>query len=582
MDAALDAADHPARLIYLYQQITAAQRATELDDAFAARLAPGDYARYATDPARPALHHAIREAQLDGHDTTAIVEAITHDAMTGLRSVAAGLHGRLRQLRLPEQPRPPSWATQLPEARAEGPARDTAEAMDARTRAIGEQLAGRPQPWILDRLGVPPAQPGPLREDWISRAGQAGYARQAAGITDPNTAIGTRPEADPEKTAAWDRAAAALNLHAEEHHIRAASRAQLERDVRAYAQAAEAAPPDMGRQIDRHRTVAAELIRQAEQAQAESRRTDATDSRAAAAEHDAQADALTTAQEARNWWERDHDPQRQTARAARAELDRRGIRPEPEPRQPDAQAAEETSAAEAEAGSLAAWWQQLDTPDPGAGHIDPAWHAQIKAEQTASIEASRDEGSAWWQEFETAAQTTEAALATERENAIAAGQLGVPTTPEPDAPVPSRAADQVPAEAGHETTLEWWQQLDTPEPDVGHVDPAWHAQVKAEQTARVQADKTARREAAARAYPVTDTEIALYGPRRHDLAAQAEREQLLTAPTERDDPDAHETTGQYHARMQSYAQWQPETHPEATVEAPAKPEARPDEPDLEP
>jgi hypothetical protein len=42
MDAALDAADHPARLIYLYQQITAAQRAADLDDAIAARLTPGD------------------------------------------------------------------------------------------------------------------------------------------------------------------------------------------------------------------------------------------------------------------------------------------------------------------------------------------------------------------------------------------------------------------------------------------------------------------------------------------------------------------------------------------------------------
>ena len=35
MDAALDAADHPARLIYLYQQITAAQRAADLDNAIA-------------------------------------------------------------------------------------------------------------------------------------------------------------------------------------------------------------------------------------------------------------------------------------------------------------------------------------------------------------------------------------------------------------------------------------------------------------------------------------------------------------------------------------------------------------------
>jgi conjugative relaxase-like TrwC/TraI family protein len=527
MDAALDAADHPARLIYLYQQVTAAQRAAALDDAFATRLAPADYDRYRADPARPALHHAIREAQLAGHDTTAIVEAITAGSMTGLRSVAAGLHGRLKDLNLPERPPPPDWATQLPEARAEGPARACAQAMDERTRAIGEQIAERPQPWVLDRLGVPPAQPGPLREDWITRAGQVGYARQAAGITDPGTAIGARPEADPEKAAAWDRAARALNLAAEEHDIRAASRAQLERDVRAYAQAAEAAPPDLAPRISEHRTFAAEHQRQAEHDQAEGRHAAAADARAAAAEHTAQADALTLTQEARTWWERDHEPQRQAARDARAELQRRGIPAAPEPRQPDARAAEETIiAAEEENGSIAAWWQ----------------------------------------EFETAAQTTEAALATERENAIAAGQ---PWPRRPD-PAPETVA-------GTRPSLEWDQG-----PEPAHVDPAWHAQIKAAQTAAVEADRAARREASARACPVTDAEIALYGADRHDPATRAaEHEPVLAAPTELDDPDAHETTSEYHARMQSYAQWQPETHPEATAEIDAKPEARPDEPDLE-
>ena len=140
--------------------------------AIQARLSPDDYARYRADPARPALHHAIREAQLAGHDTAAIITAITNGAMTGARSVAAVLHGRLQHLNLPERPPPPSWTAQLPEARAEGPARQAAEAMDERTRTIGEQHATRPQPWIVDRLGMPPAQPGALLDDWITRAGR--------------------------------------------------------------------------------------------------------------------------------------------------------------------------------------------------------------------------------------------------------------------------------------------------------------------------------------------------------------------------------------------------------------------------
>ena len=119
MDAALDAADHPARLIYLYQQITAAQRAADLDDAIAARLSRDDYARYRADPARPALHHAIREAQLAGHDTAAIITAITHGAMTGARSVAAVLHGRLQHLQ-PPRTAPADW---LDRAAARSPRR---------------------------------------------------------------------------------------------------------------------------------------------------------------------------------------------------------------------------------------------------------------------------------------------------------------------------------------------------------------------------------------------------------------------------------------------------------------------------
>jgi conjugative relaxase-like TrwC/TraI family protein len=450
MDAALDAADHPARLIYLYQQITAAQRAAELDDAVAARLSPDDYARYRTDPARPALHQAIRHHQLAGHDAAAIIAAITQGTMTGARSVAAVLHGRLQHLRLPERPPPPDWATRLPEARSDGPARATAEAMDARALAIGEQLAEHPEPWVVDRLGVPPAQPGPLREDWVRRAGVAGFYRQAEHVTSPATAIGPRPENDPESAAAWDHAARALEISAEDRDIRAATRARLERDVHAYAQAAEAAPPDMGRQADEHRTFAAELTRQAEQAEADRDPQLAHSSRAAADWETTLAGNLSPAAETRARWERQHEPQRLAARAARQELNRRGITAAPEPREPDADAAD------------------------------------------------------WWQQFQADAQALETAIAAERETAIAAGKPW-PHSPEPE---PESVAAPEPGSG-----LEWWREPGTPDQDAAHVDPAWWAQIKAEQTARVEADRAARREASARAIPVTDAEIALYGRR---------------------------------------------------------------------
>jgi hypothetical protein len=117
-------------------------------------------------------------------------------------------------------------------------------------------------------------------------------------------------------------------------------------------------------------------------------------------------------------------------------------------------------------------------------------------------------------------------------------------------------------------------------PRPAHVNPEWHAQIKAAQTARVQAELAARREASARAYPVTDAEIALYGTQHRDPGTSAaEHEPLLAAPTEHDDPRAPETTSEYHARMQSYAQWQPEAHPEASTEPETSHEAHSDTPD---
>ena len=277
------------------------------------------------------------------------------------------------------------------------------------------------------------------------------------------------PPADPEKAAAWDHAARALNLDTDEHDIRAASRAQLERDVHAYAQAAEAAPPDIADRIDAHRQAAAELARQAELDQADGRHQDAAFSRAAATGETRLADKLQPGHETRARWERDHEPQRLAARAARQELNSRGIQPAPEPRQPDAEAADD--------------WQQDAVLQALAGPGEPG-----------SI-------SAWWQQYTAQADKTEAAIAAEHQAATETGQ-----------PWPPRPAHFGPA-AEPRTTL---QRQPEAGPDTAHVDPAWWAQIKAEQTARVQIAKAARHETAARAIPVTDAEIALYGTRHQD------------------------------------------------------------------
>src|ERR1700689_2021743 len=101
----------------------------------------------------------------------------------------------------------------------------------------------------------------------------------------------------------------------------------------------------MSRQLGHHRQLTAELERQAEQAEADGDAQLATDSRDAAAQENKQAAGLSAAQDARDRWDQAHETQRLTARAARQELDRRGIEPEPEQRDPE---------------SLTRWWRQFE------------------------------------------------------------------------------------------------------------------------------------------------------------------------------------------------------------------------------
>ena len=357
--AAMNDNDHPARLLYLYEEITAPERSTELDEEFKARLEPADYARYMRDQARPVLHRAVREAQLAGHDTAAVLDQITRGSMDRARSIASVLHGRLRDLRLPEGQRPAALAKRLPEARTEGPARQAALMMDARTQAIGEQLAARPEPWLVDRLGLPPQQPGALRDDWIGRAGRAGFYRQAHGLADPNVALGEMPANNPELRMLWEQTHRDLEIPAEQVSARAKSRAELERTVHEYTRAAETAPPDMARQLGYHRKQAAGLGRQAEQAEADGDLRLSSDSRAAAAEETKQVGELSAAQDTRDAWDRAHEAKRLAARSACQELDRRGIAPEPE--HPDYQ-------------NLTEWWRQLEADAETAGRAIQRQH----------------------------------------------------------------------------------------------------------------------------------------------------------------------------------------------------------------
>ena len=63
---------------------------------------------------------------------------------------------------------------------------DSNPPLDQRARALGEQLAASPEPWLAKRLGVLAPHASPLlRDDCARRAPAAAVYREAAGITDP-------------------------------------------------------------------------------------------------------------------------------------------------------------------------------------------------------------------------------------------------------------------------------------------------------------------------------------------------------------------------------------------------------------
>ena len=128
---------------------------------------------------------------LAGQDISAVIREITLSPLDGARSVSAVLHGRLGKLVRPDAP--VSWAARTPEWAGEI-ARATAEALDARTAALGERQLAQPEPWVMRHLGPPPREAKPglqalLQADYARRAGIAAGYREAAGITDPHQVI---------------------------------------------------------------------------------------------------------------------------------------------------------------------------------------------------------------------------------------------------------------------------------------------------------------------------------------------------------------------------------------------------------
>ncbi len=347
----------------------------QIDEQIKARLTGSEAWRYEREHSRPVLQQRLRAAQLAGHDIGAVVGQITAAPMDGARSISSVLHGRLQQLKLPDLGHSVTWAQRTPKD-APAVAHELAAGLDQRARALGEQLAASPEPWLAGQLGVLAPHASPLlREDYARRAAAAAAYREAAGITDPGQAIAPEPHrGNPELDHLRQAAIRALEIRDETEITRRMTQGELEARILDGDRAQASAPPDVSREL--RLTAQAEADAWQQSADAEIRHDPAGSAGAKAlARHMAtRREQLEAANARYEKWATDTSSERETAGKARAELERRGLaRQAAEQRQPET---------EREPPTMVQWWRQLEA-DIAA--VDRA----IEREHQAAIAAGK-------------------------------------------------------------------------------------------------------------------------------------------------------------------------------------------------
>jgi hypothetical protein len=310
----------------LYEAFWRLDVVPQIDEMVRQRVTPGEFARYMRDPERPAFLQVLRAHEIGGRAIPDLLDAITAEPFAGARSIAGVLHGRAGKEPAPARGETTTWAERLP--RGASPEITTAgEMLDTRQVALGERLAANPPEWAADAWGVPPAEPGALRDEWVKRAALVGSYREAVGITDPRVAIGPVPSGKAHLGEAYLASVRALELPDEAALLRAMGRGDLEARVQDYIRAEAVAPPDVQAEVgdvehgveaareDAREAVAAGDVAALEAAQAKE------------AKRAAELSRLSVADAARREWREATAEQEAAAREAAAELRRRGAEP---------------------------------------------------------------------------------------------------------------------------------------------------------------------------------------------------------------------------------------------------------------
>ena len=192
IQAAQDFTTHTAHLFQLWQAFYHMDVVPQIDEMVRQRITPAEYERYLTDPERPAFLNLLREHEIGGRPIPDLLDAITAEPLTGLRSIAAGLHGRAGKESPPARGETKTWAERTP-GQAPAEIRAAVRMADQRQAELGRQAAESPPPWALQAWGVPPAhqESAARRADWEKQAGIVGAYRELSRHHRPGT--GHRP-----------------------------------------------------------------------------------------------------------------------------------------------------------------------------------------------------------------------------------------------------------------------------------------------------------------------------------------------------------------------------------------------------
>lgn len=345
----------------------------KIDGMVRERIGEREFERYMADPERPALLQELRAHEIGGRRIPDVLDAITRRDFAGAQSIAAVLHGRLGKEEAPARGHTSIWTERTPEE-ATPEIREVDGAAAARQAELGKELAERPPHWALEAWGVPPAEQGALRNDWMKRAAEVQQYRELAGITDPAQAIGPAPARQADLTEAFTTAVRALALPDEAALLKAMGRGDLEAKVRQYERAQATAPADVTAALESNYhaiTFWASKAAEYEAAGNETRKRGAEGLQTVLQE---KRDRLRVADAAHREWAEATVPGAEAAERARDELRRRRT---PMPEAPDREGGKQPQrGVEPEAERV-------------AERMAPEQWAELKAAQTARVEADR-------------------------------------------------------------------------------------------------------------------------------------------------------------------------------------------------